>query len=65
MSSISPAIIPSNHSGNITLTLSGTGTSWVQGTTNFTISGVSNVTKISQTLPRLQSSLPLDLELEH
>ncbi len=45
---ISPTTIPANHSGNIVLTLTGTGTSWVNGTTVFTPSGVTGVTKVSQ-----------------
>ena len=48
--SISPATIPAGHAGNITLTLSGYGTSWQSGTTVFSLSGVSGVTKISQTI---------------
>lgn len=44
---VSPATIPANHAGNITLTLTGTGTSW-DGTTVFTPSGVTGVTKVSQ-----------------
>lgn len=44
---IAPTSIPKNHSGNITLTLTGTGTAW-DGTTVFTPSGVTGVTKISQ-----------------
>jgi len=46
---IAPAAVPSGHSGNITLTLSGVGTSWTAGTV-FTTSGVANVTKISQSV---------------
>jgi hypothetical protein len=46
---VSPAVIPSGHSGNITLTLSGSGTEWT-GSTVFTVSGVANVTKVSQTI---------------
>jgi hypothetical protein len=37
---ISPATIPSGHSGNIALILTGTGTSWVNGSTVITASGV-------------------------
>ncbi len=47
---IAPAVIPANHSGHITLTLTGTGTSWSSGTTTFTLSGVSGVTEVSQTI---------------
>lgn len=46
---VSPASIPSGHAGNITLTLSGAGTNW-SGATVFTVSGVANVTKVSQTV---------------
>lgn len=45
---ITPTAIPKNHGGNITLTLTGIGTSWVNGTSVFTPSGVTGVTKISQ-----------------
>ena len=48
--SVLPATIPANHSGNITLTLSGINSNWVQGKTVFAVSGVSNVTKISQNI---------------
>lgn len=44
---ISPTIIPNGHTNNITLTLTGSGTSWT-GSTVFTTSVVANVTKISQ-----------------
>lgn len=44
----SPTTIPKGHSGNITLTLSGTGEAWVNATTVFTPSGVAGVVKISQ-----------------
>jgi hypothetical protein len=40
---VSPATIPSGHAGNLTLTLSGTGTTWVNGTTVMTTGGVSGV----------------------
>jgi len=43
---ITPSLIPSNHSGNITLTLVGNGTSWSSGT-RFTISGVAGVTCVT------------------
>jgi hypothetical protein len=46
---ISPNTIPSKHSGNITLTLLGTGTAWT-GSTVFGISGVAGVSKIGQTV---------------
>ena len=45
---ISPTTIPANHAGNITLTLTGVGTLWSSNT--FTLSGVSGVTKVSQTI---------------
>ena len=45
---ISPTTIPANHSGNITLTLSGLGTSWSSNI--FTLSGLAGVTKVSQTI---------------
>jgi len=44
---ITPSAIPSNHSGPITLTVTGTGTSW-DGSTVFVLSGVSGVTLVSQ-----------------
>jgi hypothetical protein len=44
---ISPSNIPSGHSGNIMLTLSGAATNW-SGSTVFSINGVANVTKVSQ-----------------
>lgn len=40
---VSPATIPGGHAGNITLTLSGNATTWVNGTTAMTASGVSGV----------------------
>src|SRR5262249_15417980 len=43
-----PATIPQNHSGNITLTLAGTGTSWTSGSTvtiNNSVTGTTTVTK--------------------
>jgi hypothetical protein len=43
-----PAAIPNGHSGNITLTLTGSGTAWNNSSTVFTVAGVSNVTKVSQ-----------------
>lgn len=46
--SAAPLTIPASHSGNITLTLAGVTTSWVNGTTVFSVSGVSGVTKVSQ-----------------
>lgn len=39
--------IPSNHNGNITLTLTGSGTAWINGTTVFTVSGVSGIAVVS------------------
>jgi hypothetical protein len=44
---VSPVTIPANHSGNITLTLAGSGTSWT-GSTAFSISGVTGATLISK-----------------
>ena len=44
----SPLNIPQHHGTNITLTLTGRGTSWVHGTTIFTLSGVAGVTLVSQ-----------------
>jgi hypothetical protein len=44
---VSPSTVPSNHSGNITLTLTGSGTSWT-GSTTFSTSGVSGVTVVSK-----------------
>ncbi len=43
-----PAAIPNGHSGNITLSLTGSGTAWNNATTVFTVAGVANVTKVSQ-----------------
>ena len=40
---IAPTVIPNGHAGNITLTLTGSGTSW-SGSTVMTASGVANVT---------------------
>ena len=48
MMSAVPSAIPNGHAGNITLTLTGVGTSWSNASTVFTIAGVSNVTKVSQ-----------------
>ena len=45
----SATTIPANHSGNITLSLTGTSTSWGGGTT-FTVSGVSGIAKVSQNI---------------
>lgn len=45
---VAPTGVPSGHAGNITLTLTGTGTAWVNGVSVFTPSGVANVTKVSQ-----------------
>lgn len=46
--SASPSSIPANHAGNITITLTGTATSWAAQT--FTVSGVTGVTKVSQNI---------------
>jgi hypothetical protein len=54
-----PSTVPNGHSGNITLTLSGGGTSWTAGTPGtptFTLSGVANVTKISQSIASSNSA---------
>lgn len=45
--SASPNTVPSNHNGNITLALTGSGTTWTGGT-SFSISGVTGWTKVSQ-----------------
>jgi hypothetical protein len=47
---VSPATIPAHHSGNITLTLTGTSTSWVSGTTVFTLPSITGLTKVSQSI---------------
>ena len=44
-----PYAVPSNHSGNISLAVSGTGTNWKQSTT-FSVSGVSGVTLVSHSV---------------
>jgi hypothetical protein len=44
---VSPQTLPANHTGNITLTLVGTGTTW-DGSTVFTIGNVSGFVKVSQ-----------------
>lgn len=44
----SPSTVPANHSGNISLACTGTGTSWT-GSTSFSLSGVSGVTLVSST----------------
>jgi hypothetical protein len=46
--SASPVTIPANHSGHITVTLTGSGTSW-NGSTSFTISGVTGASLVSST----------------
>jgi hypothetical protein len=53
--SVTPTVLPANHSGNIVLQLAGTGTSWGGGTT-FTVSGVSGVTKVSQSVASATSA---------
>ena len=52
---IAPGTIPNGHAGNITLTLSGTGTVWT-GSTVFNLSGVANVTKVSQNVASATSA---------
>ncbi|HTS62156.1 MAG TPA: DUF2341 domain-containing protein [Candidatus Acidoferrales bacterium] len=47
--SASPQAVPAISSGNVVLTLTGTSTAWTGGTT-FSISGVSGVTKIAQSV---------------
>jgi hypothetical protein len=47
---VSPTAIPANHSGNITLTLTRQVSGFVNGTTVLTPSGVSGVTKVSQSI---------------
>jgi hypothetical protein len=47
---VSPSTIPTHHSGNITLTLTGVGTSWVSGTTVFTLPSITGLTKVSQSI---------------
>ena len=44
----SPSTVPRGHSGNISLTLTGTGTSWTSSTT-FSISGVTGASVVSKT----------------
>lgn len=51
----SPSTIPKNHSANITITLTGSGTTW-DGTTIFTLSGVAGVTKVSQSVASATSA---------
>jgi hypothetical protein len=43
-----PVTIPKNHPGNITITLAGTDTTWAGGGSEFAISGVAGVTKVSE-----------------
>jgi hypothetical protein len=47
---VSPSTIPANHSGNITLTLVGSNTAWVNGTTVFTLPTITGLTKVSQSI---------------
>jgi hypothetical protein len=47
---VSPAVIPANHPGNITLTLTGSGESWVDGVTDFLLSAHTGVTRVSQSV---------------
>ena len=54
--SAAPPAIPAGHVGNITITLTGTGTTWTAGTTVFSISGVSGVTKVSQSIASTTSA---------
>lgn len=44
----SPFVIPSGHSGNITIALAGSGVNWLTGTTVFAASGVSGFSVVSQ-----------------
>jgi lysophospholipase L1-like esterase len=43
-----PSTIPANHNGNISLALVGSGTTWSSNT--FTVSGVSGIAKVSQSI---------------
>jgi hypothetical protein len=52
---ITPAVIPSNHSGNITLTLVGANTAWT-GSTMFSLSGITGASKVSQTVTSATSA---------
>ncbi len=45
---VSPTDVPKNHSNNITLTLAGTSTTWAGGGAEFSISGVTGATKVSE-----------------
>jgi hypothetical protein len=47
---VSPAVIPANHPGNITLTLTWSGESWVDGVTDFLLSAHTGVTRVSQSV---------------
>jgi hypothetical protein len=47
---VSPATIPAHHSGNITLTLTGTSTSWVNGTTTFSLPSVTGLALVSTSI---------------
>jgi hypothetical protein len=46
----SPYQLPANHSGHITITLTGTGTTWSSESTTFSVSGLSGVAVASQTI---------------
>jgi hypothetical protein len=45
---VSPTTVPKSHSGHITLTLTGTSTTWAGGGSEFSLSGVAGVTKVSE-----------------
>lgn len=49
------SVIPANHNGNITLTLTGSGTSWTAGTI-FSVSGLAGIAKFSQTVSNTTSA---------
>lgn len=44
----SPSDVPKNHGNNITVTLAGTSTTWAGGGSEFSLSGVAGVTKVSE-----------------
>jgi hypothetical protein len=52
--SIAQTTIPANHAGNISITLTGVGTTWSSNT--FTPSGVANVVKVSQVIHSMTSA---------
>lgn len=54
--SATPTTIPSGHSGNIVLTLTGSGTTWAGGGSEFSVSGVANVTKVGESVTSATSA---------